>query len=101
MYKFYNISDSNAIYILFKTFGVLGWSQCMKHVRWVEKKALKLHTLSIAYFHSLFVTFLFIGFCLFPVSPDVNLVLFVLDLHMKDTVEEFPLCTYIKRFVVM
>ncbi len=35
------------------------------------------------------------------VSPDVDPVLFVLDLHMKYTVEVVPLCTYIVWFVIM
>ncbi len=35
------------------------------------------------------------------VSPDVDPVLFFLDLHMKYTVEVFPLCMYIASFVIV
>ncbi len=50
-----------------------------------------------------FVTFLFFGVCLLllPVSLDIDPVLFVLDLHMKYTVEVVPLRTYIVWFVIV
>ncbi len=52
---------------------------------------------------STFVTFLFIGLhtVLLLVSPDVILILFVLDLHMKYTMEVVPLCVYIAWFVIV
>ncbi len=48
--------------------------------------------LSIAYFLSLL-------FLLLLVSPHIDPVLLVLNLHMKYTVEVVPLCTYIVWFV--
>ncbi len=50
-----------------------------------------------------FVTFLFFGLCLLLliVSLDIDPVLFVLDLHMKYTVEVVPLHTYIVWFVIV
>ncbi len=54
--------------------------------------------LSIAYFYSLLLLlFLFIGFCvkLVLVSRHGDPVLFVLDVHMKYTVEVVPLCIHI------
>ncbi len=40
-------------------------------------------------------------FPLLLVSLDIDPVLFVLDLHMKYTVEVVPLCTYIVWFVIV
>ncbi len=47
--------------------------------------------------------YLFFGLCLLLllVSLDVDPVLFVLDLHMKYTVEMVPLCMYFVWFVIM
>ncbi len=56
--------------------------------------------LSITYFDSLLLLFRFIGLCLL-VSPDVNSLLFVLDLHMKYTVDVVSLSTHIVWFVTM
>ncbi len=49
------------------------------------------------------VAFFMIGLCLLLVlvSPDVDLVLFVLDLHIKYTVEVVPLHSYIVWFVIV
>ncbi len=77
-----------------------------------EEKAPKLHTQQvppedllpcIAYFQFLLLPFLFFGLCLLLllVSLDIDPILFVLDLHMKYTVEVVPLCTYIVWFVIM
>ncbi len=58
---------------------------------------------SSAYFHLLLLLFWLIGLCLCLVfvSTDVDPILFVLDLHMKYTVEVIPLCTNIVWFVIM
>ena len=57
----------------------------------------------IAYFHSLLSPFRLFGLCLLLllVSLDFDPVLFVLDLHMKYTVEVVPLRTYIVWSVIM
>ncbi len=77
-----------------------------------EEKASKLHIqqvppkdllLCMAYFRLFLLPFLFFGLCrlLLLVSLDIDYVLFVLDLHMKYTVEVVPLCTYIVWFVIV
>ncbi len=76
--------------------GALGSSQWMLPVEWVEEKASKLHTqkvppedllplLTFFHFCYLLLPFLFIDLCLLLllVSPDVDPVWLVLDLHMK------------------
>ncbi len=76
------------------------------------RKASKLHTQQvppedlfpcIANFHLLLLTFWFFDLCLLllVVSLDIYPVLFVLDLHMKYTVEVVHLCTYIVWFVIV
>ncbi len=78
----------------------------------IEEKASKLHTQQvppedllpcIAYFYLLLLPFWFFGLCLILllVSLDIDSVLFVLDLHMKYTVEVVPLPTYIVWFVIV
>ncbi len=57
----------------------------------------------IAYFHLFLLPFLFFGLCLLLllVSLDIDPVLFVLDLHMKYTVEVVHLRMYIVWFVTL
>ncbi len=56
----------------------------------------------ITYFHLFLLSVLVFGLwiLLLLVSLDIDPVLFVLDLHMKYTVEVFPQCTYIVWFVI-
>ncbi len=75
-----------------------------------DEKASKLHTQQlppddllpcIAYLHLFLLPFLFfdLSVLLILVSLDIDPVFFVLDLHMKYTVEVVPLRTYIVWFV--
>ncbi len=78
----------------------VSWGACIKTLYSTDSSW---RTPSIAYFHSPLFLFWFICFCLqlVLVSTDVNTILFVLDLHVKYTVDVVPLCTYIVCFVIL